>query len=605
MNSGIDLFNNSRISDNNYYFFFETNKFDDENYRSYYFRDPVKIVRLTDSGRIEDFFKELTLLGRQYYMAGFFSYELGYYLEPAFSYQIDTSFPLAFFCAYESPVILDHRSGNFSGGATGLISSEEEYIISNPELNISEENYKNNIRKIRDYIRKGDIYQANYTVKYKFDFSGSPFAFYQDLKRKQHVAYNVFARFDDYYVLSLTPELFYRKKGNNIIVKPMKGTFRRGRTVSEDDENRDFLYNDEKNRSENVMIVDLLRNDIGKVSEGGSVRVNKLWEIEKYNSLFQMTSTVESILKDNVSTGTLIRSIFPSGSITGAPKIRCMEIIRDLEKEDRNLYTGSLGFFEPSGDSVFNVAIRTILLHEGKGEMGVGGGIVYDSTPEDEFDECRLKAGFLVQKNTPDFSLIETILYDKEYEYLDLHLARLKESARYFDYEFNGDKIIKELDALKQGLNSGRYKVRVLLGRFGDLSITHSLLDSLNTEFNIRLSGRRTHSNDIFLFHKTSNRDLYEAELAESRANGFFDAVFMNEKDEITEGSITNVYIKKDGEIFTPPVECGLLNGIIRRSLLADGKIKEKRITLDDLRHAETFYISNSIVGFRQALFIE
>ncbi len=589
---------------NNYFFFFETNKFDKENHRSYYFLNPVKIVRLEDPGSVDDFLNEFDELTKKYYTAGFFSYELGYCLEEAFKDKIKTSFPPALFCAYEKPAIYDHNTGRFISGNFDLHPGHADYKINNLRLNITKDEYKENVEKVRDYIRKGDIYQANYTIKYNFDFSGSPMGLYRDLKAKQYVAYNVFAGFDDFYILSLSPELFFRKKGNKITVRPMKGTYRRGRNSSEDKENGEFLACDEKNRSENVMIVDLLRNDIGKVCESGSVKTTKLYEIEKYNSLFQMTSTVEGILEKDLPAGRLIRSIFPSGSITGAPKIRSMEIIRELEKEERKIYTGSIGFFEPSGDSVFNVAIRTILIQGNKGEMGVGGAIVYDSTAEDEFQECELKARFLLQKPAPEFSIIETMLFDEKYLDLDLHINRMRESAEYFDYLFDENALRQKLDGLRKSMPDGKHKVRLLLDRSGRFTVTYVKPDTGAAEYKIRLSEKRVDSSNIFLFHKTTSRELYEIELNAARQLGFFDIIFMNEKNEITEGAITNFYIKAKGEIFTPPLDCGLLNGTIRQSMLGKGKVIEKRINLQDIKQAEAFYISNAIIGFKEAVFI-
>jgi para-aminobenzoate synthetase / 4-amino-4-deoxychorismate lyase len=597
------IINKKSTLENNNFFFFETNKFDKDNYRSYYFTDPVEVLRLENPESTVDFFNELSELTKKYYVAGFFSYELGYILEEAFKTREPASFPYAFFCAYKDPAIFDHNQGKFISGNFTHQCELKDYKISNLALDTSEEEYYGNIQAIREYIRQGDIYQANYTVKYKFNFSGSLFALYNDLKLKQYAAYNVFAKFNDYYLISLSPELFFRKRGDLIYVRPMKGTWHRGKTSAEDREYGGIFAKDEKNRSENIMIVDLLRNDLGKVSRSGSVKTTKLYEVEKYNTLFQMTSKVESVLEKGVPIYNLIKSIFPSGSITGAPKIRAMQIIKELEKENRNIYTGSIGFFEPSGDSVFNVAIRTILLKNNKGEMGLGGGIVYDSTPQDEYSECKLKGEFLVKKPVPEFSLIETILFDEEYKLLDLHIKRICESAEYFDYVFNRNDLANKLNDLVNKLKGDRFKVRVLLERFGNFTVEQTNLEKSNKDtLKISLSDRRSDSTDIYLFHKTTFRDLYEKELTDARAAGYFDVIFMNERDEITEGAITNIYAKIRGGLFTPPLDCGLLNGTIRQTLIAEGRVKEQRLTLQDLRNAEELYISNSIIGFREAV---
>lgn len=589
---------------NNNYFWFETNKFDKKNYRSYYFYNPVKILSLTDPKDVKQFFSELEKLSKQYYCAGFFSYELGYLFEDIFHYNIKKPFPYAKFYAYEKPDIINHHKDKKFFTHPLSAYDKSDYKLKNLKLNISEKEYIKNIHKLKDYIYKGDIYQANYTLKYKFHFTGTAEKLYQDLKTQQNVAYNVFAKMDNFYILSLSPELFFYKNKQHIVVKPMKGTVKRGHTIEEDNQHKKWLQNDEKNKSENIMIVDLLRNDLGKISEYGSVKVTKLLESEKYNTLFQMTSTIESKLKKNISLYELIKSIFPSGSVTGAPKIRSMEIIRELEKEKRKIYTGALGFFQPDGTAKFNVPIRTILINKNKGEMGIGSGIVFDSKTCEEFSECKLKASFLIKKPVPcfDFQLIETFLFDKHYKYPGLHLKRLKKSALYFDFKYNREKIVTELEKMKKQLKNNKYKIRLLLDKSGKITTEYIKLKHQNKDYKIIISRYRTNSNDIFYFHKTTNRSLYENELKNARAKGYFDIVFLNEKEQLTEGAISNIYIKKNEHLFTPPVQCGLLNGVIRHVKIKTlNNIEKKIITLKDLYNADSIYISNSIIGFQEA----
>ncbi len=526
---------------------------------------------------------------QKYYVAGFFSYELGYLLEDVFKYKKKTCFPYALFCAYEKPLPCSHHHDAYCN-----------YTINNLSLNISKHQYLTNLKKIKDYISCGDIYQANYTMKYKFDFKGSALGLYLDLKQKQNAAYNVFAKCGDYHILSLSPELFFYKNRNYLKVKPMKGTLKRGRNITEDKKNILKLIN-EKNRSENVMIVDLLRNDLSKISEYNSVKVTKMFEIEQYNTLFQMTSTIKSRAKKNLSLYELVKGIFPSGSVTGAPKIRSMEIIKDLEKEERKIYTGSIGFFLPRGGAKFNVAIRTVLIHKNRGEMGVGGGIVYDSEAEDEFRECNLKAEFLINDPVTPFKLIETILFDRNYKYLNLHLKRLKESAGYFNFKFNRKEILLKLLKIKTLLKNKKYKIRILMDKDGKAALNYEKINAVKKNYRITISPDRINSNDIFYFHKTTNRKLYDKELKRVRNKGFFDVIFLNERDEITEGAITNIFIEKDEILYTPPVECGLLNGIMRQAVISKYKIKEKIIKLKDLKNADAVYISNSIIGFQES----
>jgi len=578
---------------------FESCRRDAENFRSYYFQNPREVIKLTRREDLGSFFQKLEELSKKYFLAGFFSYELGYLFEDVFDFRKKSRLPYALFCAYEKPAVFDHRKKRFISGRFSRPQATPAHRLRNLRLNVSKQTYMKNVNIVRKHIYEGDIYQANYTVKYKFDFSGSPLGLYLDLKRKQKVPYGVFARFGDYYILSLSPELFFTKDGFSFKVKPMKGTVSRGRSPAEDRENISFLAGDEKNRSENVMIVDLLRNDIGKISRPGSVRVKKMFEVEKYDTLFQMTSTIESVLKTGVSSLKLIKSIFPSGSVTGAPKIESMKIIKKLEKEERGVYTGALGFFEPGGKAKFNVAIRTVLIHKNRGEMGTGGGIVQDSGALSEFRECKLKAMFLRQKSVP-FSLIETILFNGNFMRLDLHIKRMKNSAQYFDFRFDERKLRGRLKELKTKLKKGRYRIRALLNGAGVFRITYTGYPALKGKLRVRLSEKRTDSKSIFLFHKTTNRSLYKAELAKARRAGFFDALFLNEKGEITEGAVTNIYIRKNGVIYTPPVTCGLLNGVMRRVVMKKYRIREKILTPDDILSADAVYVSNSLIGWKK-----
>lgn len=583
-------------------FFFETNRFDSENCRSLYFTRPIKILRMDSAADIDRFFAELEEYSQNYYLAGFFSYELGYLLEPACNMQEFTSdFPFALFGVYESPAEYYYSGNCPEGTAFDLPLPSGQYIINNLRMSISESEYRKCIAQIKEHLLQGDIYQVNYTIKYLFVFSGDPYALYCDLKNRQYVSYNVFGRFDEYSILSLSPELFFKKQGNSITVRPMKGTFARGRTLEEDIKNLKFLAGDEKNRSENLMIVDLMRNDLTRICNPCSVKTVSLFDIEQYKTLFQMTSTVTGELSVDGSFRSLTQALFPSGSITGAPKISSMKIIRQLEHDERKIYTGALGFIEPGGNATFNVAIRTILIKDGKGEMGAGGGIVYDSTPEDEYNELQLKAEFLVKKPHPEFFLIETLLYDGSFHNLERHILRMKESAEYFDYAFDSGELMGHLDNIQPQLTAQRYRVRVLLGRFGDISATPSEIDYQPGSLQVMLSSKTTDSNDNFYFHKTTNRVLYERELAAAREMGFFDVLFLNKKGELTEGSITNVYLEINGIVYTPPVECGLLGGTMRAKLIDEGKVKEKLLLIKDLTKARKVYISNAIIGFREA----
>ena len=580
------------------FFIWETNRKDKENIYSYYFFKPEGVLKLYNFSYIDEYFKELEKVSEKYYLACFFSYELGYYLEDKFLTEKNNYiFPLSIFFIYKKPLIYKFPKFFYLG------DEKSNYIIENLKLNTSKEEYFKNIKLIKNYIKEGDIYQINYTMKYKFKFNGSVIKFYNDLKVKQKVCYNAFLNFDNYNILSISPELFFYKKGNYIMTKPMKGTINRGLNYFDDLEKMNFLRNDIKNRSENLMIVDLIRNDLGKICELGSVKVKKLFEVEKYDTLFQMTSTIEGKLIKDIKIIDIVRSLFPSGSVTGAPKIRAMEIINKVEKEPRHIYTGAIGFFTPDGEAKFNVAIRTILINNNYGEMGIGGGIVYDSDAQSEYEEAKLKANFLIKEIFPDFKIIETILFYNKYEYLNLHLKRMKFSALYFDFKFPKSSIIKKLKFIKTHLkNNTKYKIRILLSKDGNFEIIYEPV-ILPKTYKLKISEIKINHFDNFLYHKTTNRVKYENELKKSKEEGFFDVIFVNENNEITEGAISNIYIEKKGIIYTPPVECGLLNGIIRQVLLKKykNKMKERKLYINDLKEADAVYISNSIIGFRKA----
>ncbi|NQT75156.1 MAG: aminodeoxychorismate synthase component I [Candidatus Omnitrophica bacterium] len=580
--------------------FLETNRFDKDNRRSYLFSNPVKIIACYKPEDIGSAFLELeACISKGYYAAGFISYEAGFSFEENLKGLGKKSFfPLMWFGVYKKPAIFTHRE------KMDLLQRKNlHYALENLRPSIAREEYIDNIEKIKDFIRRGDTYQVNYTFKYKFNFSGSAFDFYEDLKARQSVSYSALIKTRDYSLLSLSPELFFRKNKDRIEVRPMKGTIDRGRNLEADRLNAQILKNSLKNRSENVMIVDLLRNDLGRISRAGTVRTKKLFEVERYETLFQMTSVVRSVLKKDIALYDLFRAIFPSGSVTGAPKISTMKIINSLETEPRGVYTGGVGFFAPKGEAVFNVAIRTVLIDNKtrKAEMGIGSGIVYDSDPNKEFDECKLKADFITRKKT-DFKLIETMLWrpEKGYFLLGLHLGRVLSSAEYFNFRCDRKVIIKKLKGLERKFKRGHgYRVRLLLNRDGKVELSFARINKILEPAKAGFSDKKTSSVDIFLYHKTTNRELYNEEYKRWRNKGYFDIIFTNEKNQVTEGAISNIIIKKGRFFYTPPLECGLLNGVFRKRLLKNRRfpVKERILYKDDIKKADEIYMANSVRG--------
>jgi para-aminobenzoate synthetase/4-amino-4-deoxychorismate lyase len=404
--------------------FLESTRVTPENHLSYLFCKPVQRLVCTPEDDPSIFFtKAQQMLGHGFFLAGYVSYEFGYMLEPrlakAFKPQSASEntrghLPLADLSVFNTPHIHDHMKESFIGNeswpAGTVPASGAAFSIDNLRLNLEREKYLEAIYRIKSYIEEGDTYQVNYTLKLLFDFSGSVSEFYCSLRRNQSVSYSGLIKNKETTILTFSPELFFRKKGNQINVRPMKGTMLRGRTISEDRKFAEFLHHDIKNRSENVMIVDLLRNDLGRLSRMGGVSVQSLFDVETYETLHQMTSSIRGQVNHSVSVAEMFKALFPCGSVTGAPKIRTMEIIRELEAEDRGVYTGAIGFISPDGEAVFNVPIRTLVLQGNKGEMGIGSGIVWDSDPMGEWEECKLKGRFLTSP-APEFKLIETMLW--------------------------------------------------------------------------------------------------------------------------------------------------------------------------------------------------
>ncbi len=480
------------------------------------------------------------------------------------------------------------------------------YDLTAWESLVSRSEYSEAVRRIRDLIAKGDTYQVNYTFPLSSNFTGDASAWYDTLCTAQGAEYCAYLDLGRYKVLSISPELFFERRGDSIKTKPMKGTINRGRWALEDEERARQLAESSKDRAENVMIVDLLRNDLGKISIPGSVSVSNLFEVERYETLWQMTSTVESTLRSNMGLADVMAALFPCGSVTGAPKIRTTEIIRELERFPRGIYTGTIGFIRPGGNCAFNVAIRTVVLDSdtGAATFGVGGGITIDSTAEREYDECLLKSSFLTAA-IPRFRLLESMLLEAgEFFLLSRHLERLKASAKYFNFLFPKEQVLSELDRAVAGCSSGRWKIRLLLSKAGEIEFEIIQLGNADRlPLRVALAAQPVNPNDKFLFHKTTNRQIYDQALAQRPDCD--DVILWNERGEVTESSVANVVLLVDGELLTPPQDSGLLAGTFRDQLLADGKIRERVIHKEELRQASSFFLINSVQRWMQAVLVD
>ncbi|MBF0384448.1 MAG: aminodeoxychorismate synthase component I [Candidatus Omnitrophica bacterium] len=357
------------------------------------FSDPLFIIECYDERSFSESFRRIeSALKDGFYIAGFFSYEAGYSFEKRLNVKGKSEFPLIYLGVYK----------DYSKFKPALSGNKQKNCVENLKLSISFEDYSKNIRAIRDYIAQGEVYQITYCLKMYFDFSGDPFSLYSELLKEQPVPYPAYIDTGKYRILSCSPEMFLKKEKERICAKPMKGTWFRGNNWVSDKLEKIRFRQDEKNRAENVMIADLLRNDLGRTASG--IRAPKLFEVDGYKTLYQMTSTVTGNVEKDIDLYKLFASIFPSGSVTGAPKIRAMEIIKELEREERRIYTGAIGYITPDKNLFFNVPIRTILINERKAEMGIGGGIVWDSTPEGEWKEGLLKARFLTKFSSSNAS---------------------------------------------------------------------------------------------------------------------------------------------------------------------------------------------------------
>ena len=631
----------SRLEQEDDFVFLESSRLSEENHRSFLFRKPSAHLCCRPGDSVPDFLDRVDQTRAQgRYLAGWLAYEFGYLLEPCLRRFLPESpiadKPLAMLGVYEAPLIFDHKTGLFSNGSgwpLGNLGGEEDssYCCTDLATTITRQEYIRAIQAIQDYIRAGDTYQVNFTLHFYFHFQGSVAALYRALRRNQSVAYSTWIRHQGQDVLSFSPELFFAADEEKVRVRPMKGTMSRGRTNAEDAARQEELRSDPKNQSENVMIVDLLRNDLGRLLYGddrgkqgktqGRVQPRSLFDVEIYESLLQMTSTIDGVFaqQDPSAAGTsplsfkqLIEALFPCGSITGAPKIRTMEIIRELEQQPRGVYCGAIGYTGPE-QSCFNVPIRTLELGQGQGRMGIGSGIVADSIAEAEWEECLLKSHFLT-KSKADFQLIETLLWHPENGYflLEYHLERLQDSARYFHFchepeEIRGclDKRAAELSVdVKNKEGAGQWRVRLLLHRDGRLKMSSvplpQLPDSVSEEpAEVIFSQEQVNASDPHRFHKTTRRELYTREFQRAAEQGCYDILFTNTAGEITEGAITNIFLrrKKNERLLTPPADCGLLAGTYRRMLLEQSQAVEQVLRMEDLLKAEELYVANSVRG--------
>ncbi|MEA3097084.1 aminodeoxychorismate synthase component I [Caballeronia mineralivorans] len=470
--------------------------------------------------------------------------------------------------------------------------------VANIESSVTRDAFEQAIAGVQDALQAGDSYQINYTFRLAFDVFGSAVGLYRRLRERQPVRYGaLIALPDGRDVLSCSPELFIQREGDVLRARPMKGTAPR----SADPE---WLRLDPKNRAENVMIVDLLRNDMSRVAVTGSVKVPHLFSVEAYKSVWQMTSTVEARLRPNTTFADILRALLPCGSITGAPKHKTMQLIDALESTPRGIYTGAIGWLDKSRDFCLSVPIRTLEIQHGRGKMGIGAGIVLDSIAADEFEESLLKAQFLMGSD-PGFQLFETTFATREegVRHADRHLARLAASAEWCGFPLDRATLQDRIDKTCAGFEAkAGYRLRIALSKSGEMAVTSAPLVPLaHSTVDVLLASEHgfaaRSADDPLLRHKTTFREDYDRAWREAEAQGAFDMLFFNERGELTEGGRSNVFVRLDGRWSTPPLGAGLLPGVMRGVLIEELEAEERTLTREDLGRAESLMICNALRG--------
>jgi para-aminobenzoate synthetase / 4-amino-4-deoxychorismate lyase len=557
--------------------------------------DPVEVITANTVAGIApalDQVRQEQAGGR--YVAGYLSYDASAAFEPKLAAR-DTASTLLWFGVFDG---YDEIAAD---AVADWLPDPDGAWAAAPVPNIRFDEYAAAFEKVQDYIAAGDIYQANLTFQNTVAFAGHPLGLYANIRRRAKAGYGGVIWTGTDWILSFSPELFFALHNGKVTTKPMKGTAKRCADPAADVAAGLALQNDPKQRAENLMIVDLLRNDVSRVAVPGSVAVPKLFALESYPTVHQMVSTVTAEATAGVDGVDVIAALFPCGSITGAPKIRAMEIVAEVEQEQRGLYTGSIGRIDPDGHCAFNVAIRTLHIEQGasRATLGLGGGLVADSQLASEWQECLAKGAFV---NDPrQFDLIETMRFHPEEGIflLERHLSRMKDSARTLGFEFDRHAARNDLQAATF-LLTGAHKIRLLLSRLGHITIEIAPLPPMtDAAIGVRCVPLSVEAHDFRLRHKTTDRAFYDQ--ARIKA-GCAEVVFTDHDGYLTEGSFTNVFVRRDGLLLTPPLSAGLLPGVLREELLETGIAVEAKLTPDDLK--EAFFVGNAVRGLMRAVLV-
>ena len=549
----------------------------------YLFTKPIKELKTKNLDQVEALLREVEAYQEKgFYAVGYVSYEAA----PAFEKK---------FAVHPAPLLGEYLLYFTIHEEVETLPFPEDYEAVDLPANWKEEveapAYQEAIKTIHHHIRQGDTYQVNYTVQLSQELKADPLAIYNRLVVEQKAHYNAFIQHDDVSILSISPELFFEQDDRLLTTRPMKGTTHRGLTNQEDLQEAAWLEADPKNRAENMMIVDLLRNDMNRISEIGSEQVTRLCQVEQYSTVWQMTSTIESRLRPEVDLVQTFRALFPCGSITGAPKISTMEIIHKAEKAPRGIYCGTIGILLPKGKRIFNVAIRTLQMQGNQAIYGVGGGITWDSKWESEYQETKQKSAVLYRQE-PRFELLTTgRIHKGELTFLEQHLTRLREASRYFAYPYDEPKLLKELQEELARLESNLdYRCRIALHKNGTFYLVITELTDLPaSNLQAQLTEQKLDLATPFTYFKTSQRDHL------SQSN--HEQIFHLPDGTLLETTIGNLVLEIKGKLYTPPAHLPLLDGIYRRHLLETQQVEEKLLTLKDLELADRVYACNALRG--------
>lgn len=560
-----------------------------------FFTNPLEVITTSSLSEVRPALREVERAARAgLYAVGYVAYEAAPAFDRALSVR-EASTQLLWFGLFDAPA---RRAPEGLGG--------EDYSLNEWKPSETRDAYERNVREVRERIARGDTYQVNYTFRLRARFRGDAYAFYERLRAAQPTRFGAYLDTGRLQILSASPELFFRRRGSRILTRPMKGTAARGRWVEEDEAACRALASSEKNRAENVMIVDLLRNDLGRVAETGTVRASRFFKVERHPTVFQMTSTVGARLRACATLEDIFAALFPCGSVTGAPKVSTMRLISQLEGSPRGVYCGAVGCVMPGGDALFNVPIRTVVVdaETGSAEYGTGGGVTWDSTPGGEYEEALEKARLLAE-DPSDFELLETLrLEGGRYNLLEEHLARLKASARYFDFRASDSRVREALaeHASSHSVETPQ-RVRLLVSRVGGVRAESRELEPTRGTQAVALARARVDRRARFLYHKTTRRGMYDARRAERPE--LFDVLLRNVEGELTEFTNGNLVVELEGRRWTPPRECGLLAGTLREALLREGSISERVLTAEDLVRATRCWFINGVRGWVEVSFAD